>query len=203
MAEGNNSPQWLPPILLPFPLTQSSPFENWNYDIQTSDVISHIWHFDFDKFGLSAWIIDWIWFYWLAYNVEFNSLKLSWNQTIPYWKSKSYVVHLSTFNCGGSAAWKSGGVINRLSSISASINRVLTKGGWPPSSITISPPCKNFPTACTATPVSPFLTPSHIQSRLSNCRLRRPQNFLRYSAATTSKTVWEFLTDKWRQGEAS
>ena len=51
---GNNSPHWLPPILLPFPLTQSSPFENCYYDIQLLDAIPHILHFDFDIFWLSA-----------------------------------------------------------------------------------------------------------------------------------------------------
>lgn len=56
----NNSPLWLPPILLPFPLTQSSPFENCYYDIQPFDVIPHIYHFDFDIFGLSAtWLLIW------------------------------------------------------------------------------------------------------------------------------------------------
>lgn len=53
-ARGNNSPHWLPPILLPFPLNQSSPFENCYYDIQPLDAIFHILHFDFDIFWLSA-----------------------------------------------------------------------------------------------------------------------------------------------------
>ena len=38
----NNSSPWLPAIRLPFPLTQSSPFENCHYDIQPLDVIPHI-----------------------------------------------------------------------------------------------------------------------------------------------------------------
>ena len=78
-------------------------------------------------------------------------------------------VHLSTFNFEANKAWKSAGVIKRVSSISASINRDLTKGGWPASSITICAQERRRSLHCT--PISLFLAPSHTQSRLSNCRL--------------------------------